>query len=295
MLIKQNIIKLLLILNILINGCNNFIVTKVSSNLEQNLKAFHNPNSEIILVAAHRAQHTKFPENSLAAIQHSIDNGVDIIEIDVRSTKDGKLVLLHDSKINRTTNGKGELANLTFNETQKYSLVNSDSLIENHKIPLLEDALEIAKDKIMIDIDIKGVPVKELLKVVNSTDTKSQVIFFDSEFEVLDSLLLLDSTLTIMPRAYSLDDVNIIIEKYNPKVIHVDDSFFTKEVESIIKNNNSRIWINALGKPDQQANENNFDGYTNLMNSGANIIQTDLPVILKNYLEKNKSSKLRLN
>ncbi|MCB9218316.1 MAG: glycerophosphodiester phosphodiesterase family protein [Ignavibacteriales bacterium] len=294
-MLKKHIIKFTIILNILLFGCSNKYIFDHSQNLEHTLKEFHNSNSSTILVAAHRAQHTKYPENSLAAIQHSIENNIDIIEIDVRRTKDGKLVLLHDSKIDRTTNGKGEIEKLTFDETQKFNLINSDSSDLVQKIPLLKEVLEIAKDKIMIDIDIKGAPVKKLYETALKTNTLAQIIFFDSEFEVLDSLLILDSTINVMPRAHSKDEVEMIINKYHPKVIHVDPSFYNKEIENLIKNNNSRIWINALGEPDNQAAENNFDGYNKLKNSGANIFQTDLPVLLKKYLHKNENVTISLN
>ena len=275
---------LVILLNFIFSACSNLFIPEISPQLEQTLKEFHNPNSNVILIAAHRSMHTKSPENSLAAIKHSIENGVDIIEMDVRRTKDGKLVLLHDSKIDRTTNGSGKLEELTFDETQKFNLISENVNDETYRIPLFEDALNLAKGKIMIDIDIKGAPVKELLKFVNKTETKSQVIFFDSEFEVLDSLLNIDSTLIVMPRAHSMNEVNFIIEKYSPEVIHIDDSLFTQEVINKIKDNGARVWINALGKPDEQALKKDFTGYKSLIEGGANIIQTDLPVELKNYV-----------
>lgn len=68
-----------------------------------------NNNPEKILVAAHRATHQNYPENSIAAILESIRLGVDIIELDVRATKDGKLVVIHDRTVVRTTNGTGKV------------------------------------------------------------------------------------------------------------------------------------------------------------------------------------------
>ncbi|MDT7828799.1 glycerophosphodiester phosphodiesterase family protein [Pricia sp. S334] len=67
---------------------------------------------EIIMVAAHRAAHQRHPENSLAAVQESIRLGIDIIEIDLRMSKDGKFVLMHDSTVDRTTNGTGSVSDL---------------------------------------------------------------------------------------------------------------------------------------------------------------------------------------
>src|SRR4051794_15925342 len=62
---------------------------------------YHHP--EHVMIAAHRSAHLVHPENSLAAIRDAIEIGADIIELDVRKTKDGVYVLLHDENIDRTT------------------------------------------------------------------------------------------------------------------------------------------------------------------------------------------------
>lgn len=279
--------KISFLLVLILVSCQHFEFDKSQTNLSKILVEFHNPNSPNILVAAHRAQHTKYPENSLAAIKHSIDSGIDIIEIDVRQTKDGKLVLMHDGTIDRTTSGSGELSFYTYSQLQEFDLKKEFSDTLTHKIPLLEEALTLAKDKIMIDIDIKGAPVKKLVAIVKKTKTQNQAIFFDSEFPVLDSLLSLEPNLIIMPRAYSSNEVDSIILKYNPKVIHIDDSFYSEKVVSKIKGSGARIWINALGRPDSIANIGNISlAYDSIILGGANIIQTDLPVTLDKYLKK---------
>jgi len=282
-------IELFLLLLLLILSCNTTEIKTNPSDLNQILVTFHNTSSSKILIAAHRAMHTKYPENSIAAFQHSIESGVDIIETDIRTTKDGKLILMHDATIDRTTNGEGRVEDLTFAELQKFDLDKESGDSEKHKIPLAEDAFNLAHGKIMIDIDIKGVYAKDLVELVHNTKTEKQAIFFDSELAVLDSVILLDSTLLLMPRAYSLEEVKMIIERFHPPVIHIDPSFYTEEVVSTIKASGAKIWINALGFPDAKALIGLVDtGYATLTDGGANIIQTDYPLTLHEYLiEKN--------
>jgi len=235
------------------------------------------------LIATHRAMHTKYPENSLAAIRHSFNSGIDIIEIDIRTTKDGKLVLMHDGTVDRTTNGEGKVKGFTFAELQKFDLDSDDP--NHYKVPLAEDAFNLVQGKIMVDLDIKDVYIKHLVELVHKTDTEKQVLFFDSDFAVLDSVLLLDSTLMLMPRAHSFEEVKMIIEKYHPPVIHIDPSFYTEEVVSTIKASGARVWINALGFADAKALIGLVDtGYSPLVDGGANIIQTDYPLTLHEYL-----------
>ena len=280
-------IKILLQFFILLQfiGCNESKNHNNPSKLDQILTTFHNPSSSKVLIVAHRALHTNYPENSLAAFQHSIDSGIDIIETDIRTTKDGKLVLLHDNTIDRTTNGKGNLKDYSFAELQKFDLDKESDDTHAHKVPLAEDALKLAYGNTMVDLDIKDVYVKHLVNLVHRTQMGKQVLFFDSDFAVLDSVLLLDSTLMLMPRAHSLEEVMMIIEKYHPPVIHIDPSFYTAEVVNKIKESGARVWINALGFADAKAVIGLVDtGYSSLVDGGANIIQTDYPLALHEYL-----------
>jgi glycerophosphoryl diester phosphodiesterase len=193
---------------------------------------------------------------------------------------------MHDSAIDRTTHGTGEVDDLTFSQLKKIKLINTVHDTLSHFIPTLREALTLAKNKIMVDLDIKGASVKQMVSIVKTTGTKDQVIFFDSEFPVLDSLMILDPSLIIMPRARSKSDVEKIIDLYSPKIIHIDDSFYNPRIVSMIKESGAWIWINALGEPDINTLINKSDDdYNYLISGGANIIQTDLPITLAHFLK----------
>ncbi|WP_367211021.1 glycerophosphodiester phosphodiesterase family protein [Sphingobacterium sp. R2] len=76
-------------------------------------------NQKSVHIAAHRGAHLKQPENSIAAIEEAIRQGASVVEVDVRASKDGVLVLMHDKTVNRTTTGQGEVAKHTYAELQK--------------------------------------------------------------------------------------------------------------------------------------------------------------------------------
>ena len=75
-----------------------------------------------MLVVAHRGDWKHSVENSLPAVQNAIDMRVDVVETDVRRTADGRLVLMHDATIDRTTNGQGKVAELTLDPIRKCRL-----------------------------------------------------------------------------------------------------------------------------------------------------------------------------
>src|SRR5262245_21939295 len=72
--------------------------------------------SRRVVAIAHRGEHLIHPENTIPAFEEAIRLGADFIEVDVRTTADGKLVLCHDNKVDRRTNGKGEVSKMTFEE-----------------------------------------------------------------------------------------------------------------------------------------------------------------------------------
>ena len=106
-----------------------------------------------VLVVAHRGDWRNAPENSLQAFQNCIAMGVDMIEIDLKMTKDNQLVIMHDNTIDRTTDGKGKVSDYTLAELRKFHLKNGLGRVTFHPIPTLEEVLELTKGKILINID----------------------------------------------------------------------------------------------------------------------------------------------
>ena len=96
--------------------------TKTVTDHGKTLNAFNDASSGIVLVAAHRGAHLGNFENSIASTKEAIRLGVDIVEVDVRTTKDGHLVLMHDASIDRTTTGKGKVEEMTLLEIRRYRL-----------------------------------------------------------------------------------------------------------------------------------------------------------------------------
>lgn len=101
---------------------------------------------------AHRGLTSEYiKENTLEAYQNAINNNFDGIELDLRLTKDKKLVCIHDKLINRTSNGKGNINNLTYSEIQKY---NFGTKKIKSKIPLLKDVIKKINNSVIF-IELK--------------------------------------------------------------------------------------------------------------------------------------------
>lgn len=243
-------------------------------------------NSDYVMVAAHRAGHNGHPENSLSAWQHAIETGVDVIETDVKVTKDSVVVLMHDGKINRTTNGTGNPEDYTLAELKKFRLKMPDGTVTDETIPTFEDALKLAKGKILIDIDIKTSHLKPVADLVRKLGCQSQVIYFDNDYNALKKVLSMEPGSMLMPRAYSYQMADSALKIFPAKVVHIDESFYSRELTDLIRSKKSRVWINALGEPDDKIRAGKIvEAVNELLKYRANIIQTDEPEKLIPYLK----------
>lgn len=237
-------------------------------------------SSPTVMVAAHRATHNKFPENSLSAIKESIRIGVDIIEIDVKVSKDGIPFLMHDRTLDRTTTGTGDPEELTWVQLQHLFIVDKGKKTML-KIPSLQEALKLAHGQILVDLDLKTDRVEHVIEVVKKTETGDIVLFFDSDYDVLSRIQKADRDFMIMPRAHSLVEVDSVISIFDPPVVHIDFSFYTPECVNTIQYSSARVWINALGAPDEDLRRGKEKrALRKLLQHGASIVQTDEPQLL---------------
>ena len=245
----------------------------------------HHP--EHILVAAHRATNPNYPENSLAAIAESIRIGVDIVEIDIRKSKDGQLVIMHDKTIDRTTNGNGKIDDFNLDELKEFRLM-FENEITKEQIPTFEEVLKLSKGKILLDVDFKledEASVKQTFALIEKYGMEDQILFFLYDYPETTQFQKLNKNIKIMPRAYSRKDIRAIKNLEGISIIHIDESYYKDGIMRRTIKSGYRVWINALGKYDGMERQKKDSGFDALLTRKyVNVIQTDLPEELLNYL-----------
>ncbi len=108
-------------------------------------------------LCAHRGAMTSHPENTVPAFQEAIRLGAHMIEFDVQLSKDGKLFILHDSKLDRTTNTEGKASEYTLAELKKLDAGSwKDAKFAGVKIPTLEETLEVMPRNVWLNVHLKG-------------------------------------------------------------------------------------------------------------------------------------------
>ncbi len=132
------------------------------------------------LVIAHRGNSAEAPENTLAAIRSAIELGVTTVEVDLRRTSDGELVLLHDRFVQRTTNGRGAIDRLTWHQVRRLDAGNA--AFPGERIPRLAEALPLlVASAATLVLDVKSPTrapssVGDLLRTLDAAGARQGVV-----------------------------------------------------------------------------------------------------------------------
>jgi len=129
----------------------------------------------MIKIIGHRGASGYAPENTLLSFQKAIEFGCDAIELDVRLSKDDKLVVIHDRRVDRTTNGKGSVSKMTLAEIK---LLDCD---KNQKVPILQEVIDICDINLQIELKVEGTPFPVYNTIIkNNILSRTLVISFDA-------------------------------------------------------------------------------------------------------------------
>jgi glycerophosphoryl diester phosphodiesterase len=273
---------------------------------EKILAEINDPNSDYVVVISHRGDWRNYPENSIPAIESVIRMGVDMMELDVKMTKDSVLVLCHDKTINRTTNGKGKVSDMTYDSLMTFNLkrahgVKTDSI----KMPTLREALLCCKDRILVNVDHAYPYYKEIVELTEELGVTGQVLMKgkSSIDKVNEDMSKHENNLLYMP----IIDINkpkgqaLFAEYVDRGVVPMAFEVCWKEngpemedCVAKIRNMGSKLWVNTFwpsvcggfGNDDDAALEvaDPADVYEQYLKMGAAMIQTDRPELLINYL-----------
>ena len=107
-------------------------------------------------IIAHRGNKARCPENTLAAFKQAIDDGADILETDLHVTVDGEFVCIHDSTADRTTNGSGNVEQMTAAELRRFSASYGKHEFESERVPLLSELIEIMPENMGLALELKS-------------------------------------------------------------------------------------------------------------------------------------------
>ncbi|MGQ9719476.1 MAG: glycerophosphodiester phosphodiesterase [Nitrososphaerales archaeon] len=141
-----------------------------------------------MMIVAHRGASAYEPENTLRAIEKAIELGANMVEVDVRPSKDGHIVVIHDDSVDRTTNGKGYVKNMTLKELKKLDAGKGE------RIPTLQEVIGAVRRRVVLVIEIKVLNFEEaVVRTVEKEGMEKEVMITSFYHPVLKRVKEIDS------------------------------------------------------------------------------------------------------
>lgn len=236
------------------------------------------------IVACHRGNHVYYPENTLEADAAAIKADADYIEIDLRTTKDGQLVSMHDGSVDRMTDGKGLIKDLTLAQLQQLQVnVKSKPVEGTYRIPTFKQILELCKDKIYIYIDFKDADPTQTLEMLKQYSMEKQVLVYINKPEQFTGWRKVDPTMPLMvslpDKVNDVNGLKAFLDEVHPDILDGDYNQYTKDMVDYATSRGVTVW------PDAESPLENMKTWDDAVARGLKGIQTDHPAALIEYLK----------
>lgn len=222
-------------------------------------------------------------ENSISAIKHSINLGIDAIEIDIQRTSDNHYVLNHDSNLKRLFNSSQSVQQMTLEELLTLSFSDGE------KIASLNDVLDLTKDKLDLYIELKGVTadskmVEDVIELAKSNNMLNQVVLISLDYELINYIVSHHPEVKA-GFIYFLSFGNPSTFNGNVLIMEEDAANQMKVGEIQLANKEAIVWT-----------VNDEESMIRIVNLSVNGIITDKAQELVDFLDQhiNKSAKERL-
>ena len=226
-----------------------------------------------IEVIAHRGEHLECPENTLPAILKAIQLGCDWVEIDVRTTRDGHYVLIHDRTVDSTTDGQGAVSELTLAQLKALDAGVHRPKFRGTRVPTLDEALAAIRGRCGVYFDAKQIPAPAIVAALKRHRLLDRCLVYGG-WTLLQELSELGYPRLAMPEAVSAVVTQRILKELNPRVIAFDRRDFQPEVIALARAAGKGIFVDRLGPDDTP------EQWRAAARLGATGIQTDHPADL---------------
>lgn len=261
-------------------------------------------DTSAVFVVAHRGDWRHAPENSVAAIEHSIDVGVDVVELDLQLTRDSVLIVMHDAALDRTTTGKGKVADWTLDSIRTLRLKNGCGIRTKHTVPTLEEALLAAKGRVLVNLDKADRYFDLVVPVLERTGTTRQIVMKGSKpadevlalyGKYLDEVIYMP--VVNLDNADAAELMQAYVSDLKPAACELlyaraEDTAMPLRMRDTLRGR-ALIWYNTLwdtlcgGHDDDLSLEDPDAAFGYLVDTlGARIIQTDRAEHLLDYLRR---------
>ncbi len=250
------------------------------------------------LVVAHRGGAALMPENTLAAFENALKLGVDQLETDTHLSKDGEVIIMHDPNVATTTNGSGQISDMTLAELKKLNAAakNAKGGVTQQEVPTLAQVLDLSKGKAGIQIEIKvntgnarypGIE-KKVIDLVNARGMTNDVIIISFDFPTVKEVKQIDARIktgAIVDQRWYSSRMNKSHEQIVAEIIETTGADFFMPTSSLV--NEALVQaVHARGLKIGTWTVNTAGEMSRLAGWGVDGITTNSPDVLKSVLGK---------
>lgn len=258
---------------------------------------------DIPVIAGHRGTvEDGYPENSIEAMEHTLKFTPAIFEIDPRLTRDSVIVLMHDATLDRTTTGKGKVADYTYAELQRLRLKDVKGNPTPYKIPTLEEAIQWARGKTILNLDQKGVPYAMIADLIEKHKAEAFVMITTHSAEHLMYYHRRNPDITFSAHIRSkkqFDEYEQAGVPFDRLMAYIGPQIKAEnqELYRLINGKGAMAMISSASSYDKlDTVEARAEKYRAIIADGASVLESDFPIEVAKALEeytKKKSVKSR--
>jgi glycerophosphoryl diester phosphodiesterase len=230
-------------------------------------------------ISLHRGAKRYAPENTLPAFAKAVNMSADYVEFDVRATRDGEFFLLHDSRLDRTTDGSGPIDQASTEAVRKLSAgAKFGKPYSDVRVPSLEEFLEAFAGKVGFYFDAKAIPPAALAEALERHKVVDTTVVYQSP-RYLAELKAINQRIRGLAPLGRPEDLDELAAGPKPYAVDADWDILSKDLIARCHTAGIRVFSDALGDHER------IQDYLQAMEWGIDLIQTDHPVRVMRAIE----------
>lgn len=240
-----------------------------------------------VAVIAHRGDHTQAPENTLRALENAIRAGADYVEVDLRTTRDGHIVVLHDRTVDRTTDGRGDVARMTLAEVRALVVRDPQAPADAppERIPTFEEMLRAAGRRMRWYLDCKEIDPAQVAETLRRHGRERAAVVYDDPegCAAWKKAAPWMPVMTSPPReATTPEALDAFLTEWPVEILDGPYFFYDAARAAVARRREVAVW------PDIQNPDEGPDQWRIPLDLGATGLQSDHPGALRAWLEREK-------
>ena len=197
-----------------------------------------------MMIMGHRGAAALEPENTLLSIRKAMEIGVDAVEIDVHLSKDKEIVVIHDSTLDRTTNGTGPVSNYTLSELKKYDAGKGET------IPTLQQVMELTDKKVSLVIELKEKDTEKIVvEQIKKNKLEDNVYVISFWHRLVKNVKKMDSSIKTGVLLVGCPVDTSIADRISADVLVMKYTFVDAEFVELSHNNGLKVFIWNIDDP----------------------------------------------